>query len=103
MERISCVELMETPLYRMGKDEENHDIINFRYAIVAWVDGVAYTHLVEFSRVDIDRAMRLEDRIEERGYINLDHWVEGTPWDRYRTPQTYEEEREEALFNEMWG
>lgn len=103
MERVGEVLIMETPLYRMGKDEEGHDIINFRYAIVAMVEGIPYTHGVEFSRDDLDRAERLVERVRDRGYIDLDHWVQGTPWDYYRIPQTYEEEREEALFNEMWG
>ena len=65
------------------------------YAQATTGDGRTYTHNRAFRWNERQKLRLLLDRVIAVGEIDLDHWWEGTVWDAYKEPQTYEEERAE--------
>ena len=102
---IQAVTFIETPLYFIGYDECGIEQSSFGLRVVATSKrtGANYTLSYPFEAYERDRIVKLVSRIRKAGRINLEYWDEGTPWDYYMVPQTYEEEREEALEREAWG
>ena len=102
---IQSVTFMETPLYSIGFNECGEEQYSFGLRVVASSKrtGANYTLSYPFESYERDRVARLVSRINRVGVIDLEFWESGTPWDSYKQPQTYAEEREEALMREAWG
>ena len=94
--KIDSVFAIASPLFFMANGD-----VGYNYQVVAEVGCNRFTHERVFD--DVEAAEKLADRIRSHQVINLGHWREGTAWDYYEETQTYEEEREEALYNERWG
>jgi len=92
--------LMESPLYEVALEDGMGTA--WCYLMVAkGTDGIEYTHYRTFEHYQADDANKIIASINARGIIDLEHWTEGTAWDYYKEPQTYQEEKEEALFHEF--
>jgi len=98
IQNIKSVELGETPLYE-GVDYDSLPATYFDYVVIATLeDGRVFTHSRAFNGTNERRyAENLVNVVRKRGKIDLYHWWEGTTWDRYKIPQTYEEEKAQAL------
>lgn len=72
---------------------------DFNLQIVAETEaGTKYTHIKTFDRWEDARADCFVKQVEARGKIDPAFWTEGTSWDQYATPQTWEEEKAEHIF-----
>lgn len=40
-----------------------------------------------------EEATEFVEKVAKRGIINPEYWSEGTAWDQYKEPQTYQEEK----------
>ena len=95
---IKSAIVLETPSYE-GKDDEGYPTSLFDYVVMATdYDDCEWTHRKTFNYNDgLDAPMFFAVKVEDQGSINTDFWDEGNPWDRYKVPQTYEEEKAQAL------
>jgi len=90
--------LMESPSYQITMEDGYGS--DWCYLMVAKdFDGIEYTHYRTFERYQVEDANKIIASINARGIIDLEHWSEGTAWDYYKEPQTYQEEKDEAYFN----
>lgn len=94
--KIKYVDIVEGPLYEeLGEDGY---YTYYDYFIVATAeDGQTYTLKRSFNRHEKDKRDRVFKRISDSLVIDIEHWYEGSVWDSYLIPQTYEEEKRDAL------
>ena len=72
--------------------------------VATTADGTEYTHVREFDMKHEKKEARDFAALVSGGRgINLLVWNEGTPWDQYKTPQTWDQEKAEALEREANG
>jgi hypothetical protein len=68
------------------------------------VDGNDYTYRQSFNDDrqgwTVEAGETVARILNEVGIIDLPYWELGTPWDQYKIPQTYEEEKRDALESE---
>jgi len=95
--QIKDVEVIEGPSYEYVMEDGIGSTWNL--LIKARLgDGRTFTHLKEFDMLhEKEDAAYFANKITSAGFIDLKYWYEGSPWDKYSTPQTYEEEKAEAL------
>lgn len=93
---INIAYSIQSPLFiRAGKEA-------FTMLVIAEdLEGNAHTHQHDFDTKEA--ADVFADRVLDHGAINTEFWHEGTPWDRYLIPQSWEEEKAEALWNEAFA
>jgi hypothetical protein len=89
----------EGPLFEKVYEDHVGDAYNY-YVSTQCVDGRNYTLLRQFGPDEKDLAERTAKAIDAGGVIEVAYWELGTPWDQYKIPQTYEEEKAEALERE---
>ena len=81
-------------------NEDAGPVTKYNLQVVAECeDGTRRTHYQTFDSWDIEGVTIFVDTVNRRGHIKACYWEEGTSWDHYATPQSYEEEKAEALFN----
>ena len=90
--------------YYSGEEFLEGPMAVYDYFIQTYVAGKTYTlnHVFRWWEGE-EAAEEMVAKIYAKGYIDLAHWSEGTCWDAYKTPQTWEEEKAEALEKEAWG
>ena len=91
------------PLYE--KTYEDHVGTAYdHFLVVQGVDGNDYTYRQSFNDDrqgwTIEAGETVARILNEVGIIDLPYWQIGTPWDAYLVPQTYEEEKRDALERE---
>lgn len=95
--KIESVDFIQSPLY-WGKDYDGFDVDLYDLNVVVTLpSGKKYTHQRRFNANESMIVEEFVDVVRFKGYVDLTHWWEGTTWDRYNTPQSYEEEKEQAL------
>lgn len=102
-ERAFIAFCSEADPHYCGDEFAEGPMAKYDYFVEAVVGGKAYTlnHVVRWWEGSA-KVEELVARIEAKGQINLEHWSEGTCWDAYKTPLTWEEEKAKALENEAW-
>jgi len=77
------------------KDEEGFDCHTWDYIITVEVaPGKVYTLKRTFDHVhEFDLLLDTCLRISSASFIHTENWNDGTPWDRYLIPQTWDEEK----------
>jgi len=97
--KVTNVNYGKSPLFEVMTEDGPGDGYNL-FVVAQGPNGSVFTHEMRFEYYETERAEAFAKRVEAKGEVDLAYWSEGTPWDCYATPQTYEEERAEALFNE---
>ena len=91
----------ESPLFEI-KDECGYPGSSYVVMVVAQAEGDTFTLGHTFEPHEMETAVALCKRINEHQVIDTRYWVEGDPWSAYREPQSYEDEKREALEREYW-
>jgi hypothetical protein len=98
MFKIINAYVIESPLFEVVTEDGIGSGYNLQI-VCEDVNGKKYTHFKTFEAYERDAASNFVKKIAARGTVNREHWNPGTSWDHYATPQTYEEEKAEAIFN----
>lgn len=93
---IAEATVIEGPSFE-DRDTEGHPVSNYSIFVVVETTKGYYTHRHSFRAWESTDAEDLAARVSARRHIDGDYWEEGTPWDAYRTPLSYEEEKMDAL------
>lgn len=106
--KASAVRLVEGPLYEAYYGEFVDSTDDFGYEekgtyyskfIEIELGGNTYTLNRSFNPTEDELAIKTFDRISASMNIDLEHWTQGSVWDQYREPQTYQEEKDAYYFN----
>ena len=102
MKKIVKCEVVPGPAYELPPHWEDGSVVTtWDLLIVATTaDGLEYTRSRTFDRDEPEKAANTAEFVERMGYIDTEMWLEGSPWDKYRVSQTWDEERAEALERE---
>lgn len=96
MKKIVTANIVEGPLYEeMGEDE-----MGFWYDYFIEVtdeDGSLWTHKRSFRWNETMEREKFFKRVMDSNTFNPEYWYEGEVWAYYKTPQSYEEEKRDAL------
>jgi hypothetical protein len=91
------------PLYEKVYEDHVGDAYD-HFLSVQGVDGNDYTYRQSFNDDrqgwTVEAGETVARILNEVGIIDLPYWELGTPWDQYKIPQTYEEEKRDALESE---
>jgi hypothetical protein len=104
---------IESPLFESTRFDYDGNPVNevlYNFQIVAVVqteDAQSADDVIEISLSNVTfddkkKADELAKRIEAKGEIDVQYWHVGTCWDRFKEPQTYQQEKEEDLRNESF-
>ena len=91
--KVLDVTAVEGPLYPKHYEDHLGDAFDM-YVVAQAADGNDYTLNVSFTYDDprFHTVEALVEKVKAAGELDLAHWDLGTPWDRYKTPLTREEE-----------
>lgn len=93
--KIATAYYIESPLFEIVTEDGIGEAYNLQI-VAEEEDGNRRTHFQTFESWDRVSAQNFVDTIVERGEIDPQYWNEGTSWDHYAVPQTYDEEKLEA-------
>ena len=95
--KIKTAYFIESPLFEIMTEDGPASTFNLQI-VAETEDGRKFTHNRTYEAWQKDDAEKFSQWIVNLGRINVElHWHEGTSWDHYAVPQTYEEEMAEHI------
>lgn len=93
---IKEIYIVDGPMYEETGEDGLYYYFDY-FIVVLDENDIIRTHKREWRHNETYERDLFMDKVKKSGYINTEHWWEGDVWDAYKIPQTYEEEKRDAL------